>query len=874
MNASKDERSETPSSMEQLESIALEALQTPPSAPAQLSLGLGENLVQAASGNRPNIIALRDAEPTGSSHPDVGTRTPDAQQIDDYCDSRRLGIPARLQLFAQVCRLVHVAHQHAIIHGNLMPSNIFVAPDGAPKLTDSRSARLAHPESAGRTDELPGVSSQISTQNAESMATPAYASPEQLKGETITTASDTYALGVVLYELLTSRSPYRLQEGTSSDVFQAVFEQAPEKPSSAVIRRTTRPLGLPTSPNPTLAEIPPAEPSGPDLSLSAAASQGPTPKDIAAARGCSPQRLKRILTGDLDAIVLVALRKEPERRYASAEHFADDLSRYLQRMPVRAHEDSTIYRCGKFVRRHTALVATGLLVIVAFSLLISAGMTGLMRAHRQQHRALTNLKSAHENFNEIFSRIIRDRLLNQPGFYPLRAALLEDARRFYKEVLDQHGASTTPRAELIEARCRLAKITSLLGPISEAIPQYRQAIALWESLLVKEPTNRHYQEELAATLSDLGMLIMPMGDQLDEAARIFRRAQQLTELLLAAEPQSVSKRQELALILLNVAQIQRRQDQPDEALESIDRVLAIASQLAAEDLYSLESRILLATAYASAGQILGPQTGELHQALAFYHQAIEIHETIAQEHPELADQSYQFAYVLSQLSKVQQKLGQVDLAFHNLHRSLSIFEQLNRSYPAILLYQRGLGSVYNVMSDLQRQRAETADSLAHAQKARALFDRLVTEYPRDSDIRIDLAQSYNNLGQQLQQMGESSEALRSFQRAMDLYESLPDLDAQTACKLARTVSRCIPLLGTGNKAKADERTRSNTSKGDQLRRQLYGDRAIAALRRALQTGHFNPEMLETDTDLDAIRNRSDFQNLVKELDSKPSHGNR
>ena len=330
------------------------------------------------------------------------------------------------------------------------------------------------------------------------------------------------------------------------------------------------------------------------------------------------------------------------------------------------------------------------------------------------------------------------------------------------------------------------------------------------------------------------------------------------------------ERQELGLILLYIAQIQSRQDHPEEALDSIDRVLEIELQLIAEDARCLEPRIALATAYATAGRIVRAQTGELHKALAFYRQAIELHDAIAREHPELADQSYQLARDLSELSKLEQTAGQLDQAFQSLHRSLRIFEQLDQSYPEILVYQRGLGAIYNMMSNLQRQRAEAADSLALAQKARTLFERLVAEQPLDSELRIDLARSYNNLGRQFQQTGELAQALRSFQHAMDLYESLPDLDPQTAYQLACTVSRCIPLFGAKNQATDSRRAAVELSKSDRVRRRFYGDRAIAALRRAVHAGRFNAETLETDTDLDPLRDRSDFQDLIKELEKKPA----
>ena len=263
-----------------------------------------ESRVQAALGQHPHIAGLLDAGTTEDGRPYVVREYVDGRRIDEDCDDRRLDIPTRLKLFRKVCEAVHFAHQHRVIHRDVTPGHILIAADGVPKLIDFGLARLIDPEPV------------------ELVLTPEYASPEQVQGEPITTASDVYALGVVLYQLLTGRLPYRLEERSTSAVFQAICEQVPERPSMAVVRRTVPRTGAsPTS------ETPPEPAPPPELA--------PTPEEIAAARRVRPARLERILRGDLDAIVLMALRKEPERRYASAEQFADDLRCYLEGRPVR-----------------------------------------------------------------------------------------------------------------------------------------------------------------------------------------------------------------------------------------------------------------------------------------------------------------------------------------------------------------------------------------------------------------------------------------------------------------------------------------------------------------------------------------------------------
>ena len=409
MSTANDEQPQTNSSVEELESIAFEALDAAPRPVPSSCRWQGENDVGAVLGAHPNIAIRWDAELAERGQPCSVEGSADARRLDDYCDYHRLDVPARLRLFAQVCRAVHFAHQHAVIHGRLQPDHILVTTDGVPKVTGLGIARLAQGEvdraARAGTD---GVAPDTLPRTSELPLTFAYASPEQLTGESITTASDIYALGVVLYELLTGHSPYRLKTGTTSDVFQAVFEQAPERPSSAVTRKTAGSVDPPAG-----------------------------------------RKSKRRLSSDLDAIVLTALRKEPERRYRSAEHMAEDLDRYLDRRPVQARGGSAVYHCGKFIQRQPGWAAVGLLAVVALLAGAAAMIGGLVLAHRQQGRGEMSLNQARGIIDRISTRLSNERLLNQPGFHSTRMALLQDVQRFYTDLLKAHSSEvgTPPRID-------------------------------------------------------------------------------------------------------------------------------------------------------------------------------------------------------------------------------------------------------------------------------------------------------------------------------------------------------------------------------------------------------------------------------------------
>jgi len=820
--------------------------------------------VQAALGKHPNITALLEAGTTEEGRSYFVMEYVDGQWIDEYCDSHRLDIPSRLRLFGKVCEAVHFAHQHAVIHGDLKPSNILVTTDGIPKLIDFGITKLVHPERDD--DDDPGTVATVTlTQSGELVLTPEYASPEQVKGELITTASDIYALGIVLYLLLTGHRPYRLKTRSTSEVFQAICEQVPEKPSTSVVRRMARWSGSSGGTTTMATPIVPSEPSTTPTLLSTSPSPAPSLEEIAAARGTPPKRLARILAGDLDTIVLMALRKEPERRYTSAQQFADDVHRYLKGLPVLAHRDSSAYRVVKLVQRHAVAVATTVVLVLLLLAGIVSIMTGLILARRDRDRAEDSFRQAHQALNQFFTRVSEERLLNQPGLHPLRNALLKDAQQFYEHFLNQRGGDPSLRAELAATRARVAQITSLTGSTTEAVLQYQQAVALWESLVASQPDNTTYQENLARTLNELGVVLIPLDGRGDEALGIFRRAQKLIEPLTAVDPPSVPIRHELGLLLQNIARIERDQGQPEKAIKSIQRSLAIESQLAAEDPHALNPLISMAKAHGLLGQIMAGQPDGLEPALAAYQQAVDLLASVTREHPELADQSYELAMFLGDLSSFQQMAGKLDSALTSAQKALVIFERLDRRYPGLLNYQEALGAAYNMMSDVHRHRREPAESLTFAQKAQTLLGQLVSEHPKDVSTRIDLAKSYNNVARILQQTGEPVEALRSYQRAVDLYESIPSLDPRNNYNLTCNLALCIPLIGTKNGSQGTLDT-LKLSKGDQLRRQIYSDRAVEVLRRAVASGFLNPEILQSDPDIDSIRDRPDFQALIKDVE--------
>lgn len=284
--------------------------------------------------DHPNIVKLLDGGSTSEGLPFLVMDYVEGSPIDDYCDQHRLSIDERLRLFSKVCEAVQYAHEKSIVHRDLKPTNILVTHDGTPKVLDFGIAKVL----------APGASTQtlLLTQTGTRCMTPAYASPEQMCGKSVTTATDVYSLGVVLYELLSGHRPYRLKENTPVEMERAIREEEPEPPSTAIDRVKT------------------------DIT-SKGVSVAKTPEIVSETREGSPAELRRHLRGDLDNIALKALQKEPQSRYASVADLSQDITRHLQHLAVEAQRPRLIYLASKFVQRHKTNVRAGLLVTLALT---------------------------------------------------------------------------------------------------------------------------------------------------------------------------------------------------------------------------------------------------------------------------------------------------------------------------------------------------------------------------------------------------------------------------------------------------------------------------------------------------------------------------
>jgi eukaryotic-like serine/threonine-protein kinase len=418
--------------------------------------------------DHPSIARLIDSGDLEDGTPYLVMEHVDGESIDTYCDSRTLFIRERLELFVQVCAAVQYAHRNLVVHRDIKASNIFVTDEGAPKLLDFGIAKLLAPESLSHT--LPVTRLQ------ERILTPENAAPEQVLGRPITTATDIYALGVLLYQLVTGRSPYRLLSYSQLQLERAICMDDPVRPSQMVISKLSGEKDADRS-------------------------------RLSDRRGLSPQRLRARLSGDLDAIIAMAMRKEPDRRYPSVEALADDLSRHLRGEPVRARQGDWRYHTAKFMRRHVVSVIAIAAVFVGLAL-----FAGVMLWENRRIELARDATAQERDRAQQVSAFLVD-VFSQAD--PFNAQGREPTA---KDLLDRGAEKISGNLSLLpEVRAQLLESIGLAyrrqGLSERAIPLFEQAVAIRRQ--ERPLVNGHVAvalANLARALTDAGHLISAEAD--------------------------------------------------------------------------------------------------------------------------------------------------------------------------------------------------------------------------------------------------------------------------------------------------------------------------------------------------------------------------
>lgn len=458
-----------------------------------------------ASLDHPNIARLIDAGQTSDGNPYFVMEFVEGEPITEYCDRHQLHTEERLRLFIKVCAAVQHAHQNLIVHRDIKPSNILVTPDGEPKLLDFGISKLVNPDVFGVTSDTVADVGPM---------TPEYASPEQVLGKPIGTASDIYSLGVLLYELLTGRPPYQLRSRAIAEMVRVIVEDDPERPSNVV----TRDLITETAQGTTTIKAD---------QLAKALGEG------------AATRLRRKLVGDIDNIVLHAMRKSPQRRYSSASAFAEDVERYLEGRPVSARADVWWYVTSKFVSRNrVAVIAAtlGLVGVVAGGALAAVAWRGEQAARvaeAAQRQAADQRLAQVRALAERFLQDLRSRVEKRKGQTESLLLLAETSLSLLSELQAEFPQDKALKRELARGYINMANSLGGVrgargGAVTEAGELLAKGTALRAELHQDDPSDLDLRREYVAALIDTVNLSLRLCN-MTAASETADRAVQIAE---------------------------------------------------------------------------------------------------------------------------------------------------------------------------------------------------------------------------------------------------------------------------------------------------------------------------------------------------------
>jgi eukaryotic-like serine/threonine-protein kinase len=697
--------------------------------------------------NHPNIAQLYETGVTAEGIPFFAMEFVDGIRLDQFLKQRPIDLPAKLNLFRKICAAIAYAHQHLVIHRDIKPANILVTPEGEPKLLDFGIAKLL--------DEMADDAAE-QTLTVNRMLTPDYASPEQVRGEPISTASDVYSLGVVFYELLTGARPYRLTSRSSGEVTRAITDQEPIRPSENRNSKIENPKSL---------------------------------------------------RGDLDNIALMALRKEPARRYASANAFSQDLRRYLEGLPVHARKDTFGYRAAKFAQRNRAGVVLGSIAVAAVVVAFCVTLAQKRKADRR--------------FNDV--RQIANSLLFevegelQQGPTKAREKLVSHAVTYLDRLATEVRSDPALQVEVAAGYLKVGDIQGKpfyanTGDTAGALASYAKAVDMLEPLASSLGGNRAAMRYLSQAWQSIGRVQRRAGKWSD-ALTSSRKAVALAESLVKAEPANDVYRSLLAEDYIHLGTALFKTEyahtaaELTEALGYYRKALSIHTELLKTDPANAEYRSAAATDYFWVGaalQRLGYLSGDresYERASENFRAQVTLNADLLQTDP--TNNRYRRAWADAVMNmSAQDGSRESSLVRENLRPAFTVIESIAAADPANVEARRDLALAQYTLADSVVATGDVTGALDLARKAFTTLESLVQHEPNNGDAVLTAIRCCHQIGSLEKVLGHQEAVVAAYENALRIANDsakLKQLDIPTNRLRAITLFR----LGELDEAKAN-----------------------------------------------------------------------